>query len=70
MSDSILIAILLNEDNRYKNTWTIYTLLFILSVIYLIFYDVVKAVLYACITLEISLRILHYFVEHAAANQN
>jgi len=70
MSDSILIAILLNEDNRYKNTWTIYTLLFILSVIYLIFYDVVKAVLYACITLEISLRILHYFVDHAAANQN
>ena len=63
MSDSILINILLNEDNAIKNIWLIYTILAVITGIYSIWYNILKAIVYAGITLELVLRFLKFFVD-------
>jgi len=65
MSDSILITMLLNEDNALENTWVIYIVFALLTGLYCVWYNVVSATLYAGISLEIILRLLEFFVQSA-----
>ena len=65
MSDSILINMLLNEDNALENTWVIYIVFALLTVLYSLWYNLLKAMVYAGITLELVLRIVEFFVQSA-----
>jgi hypothetical protein len=65
MSDSILINMLLNEDNALENTWVIYIVFTLLTGVYCVWYNLFKSMVYAGITLELVLRILKFFVESA-----
>ena len=65
MSDSILINMLLNEDNALENTWVIYIVFALLTVVYCIWYNLFKSMVYAGITLELALRAVGFFVESA-----
>jgi len=65
MSDSILITMLLNEDNALENTWVIYIVFALLTGLYCVWYNVVSAMVYAGISLEIVLRLLEFFVQSA-----
>jgi hypothetical protein len=65
MSDSILINMLLNEDNALENIWVIYIVFAILTLVYSVWYNLFSAGLYAGITLELALRLIHFFVEFA-----
>jgi uncharacterized membrane protein YqjE len=65
MSDSILINMLLNEDNALENTWIIYIVFAILTGLYCIWYNLFKSMVYAGISLEIVLRIIEFFVQSA-----
>jgi hypothetical protein len=63
MSDSILIRMLLNEDNALENTWVIYVVFAFLTMIYCVWYNVVSSMVYAGISLEIVLRLIEFFVQ-------
>jgi hypothetical protein len=63
MSDSILINILLNEDNAIQHMWLIYTILAVITGVYSIWYNILKAIVYAGITFELVLRFFKFFVE-------
>ena len=65
MSDSILINMLLNEDNALENTWIIYIVFALLTGLYCIWYNLFKSMVYAGISLEIVLRIIEFFVQSA-----
>ena len=65
MSDSILITMLLNEDNALENTWVIYLVFALLTGLYCVWYNLVSATVYAGISLEIILRLLEFFVQSA-----
>jgi hypothetical protein len=65
MSDSILINMILNEDNGLENTWIIYTVFACLTFGYYMYYNLFTAFVYAGITLELSLRVLDFFVKSA-----
>jgi hypothetical protein len=65
MSDSILITMLLNEDNALENTWVIYGVFALLTMVYCVWYNLFKSIVYAGISLEIVLRILEFFVQSA-----
>ena len=63
MSDSILITMLLNEDNALENTWVIYVVFGLLTMVYCIWYNLFKSMVYAGISLELVLRIIEFFVQ-------
>ena len=63
MSDSILITMVLNENNALENTWVIYIVFTFLTMVYCIWYNLFSAALYAGISLEIVLRLLEFFVQ-------
>jgi hypothetical protein len=63
MSDSILITMVLNENNALENTWVIYVVFALLTGVYCIWYNLFSAALYAGISLEIVLRLLEFFVQ-------
>jgi len=63
MSDSILITMLLNEDNALENTWVIYVVFAFLTMVYCVWYNVVSSMVYAGISLEIVLRLIEFFVQ-------
>ena len=63
MSDSILIRMLLNEDNALENTWVIYVVFAFLTMVYCVWYNVVSSMVYAGISLEIVLRLIEFFVQ-------
>lgn len=63
MSDSILITMLLNEDNALENAWVIYVVFGLLTMVYCIWYNLFKSMVYAGISLEIVLRIIEFFVQ-------
>ena len=65
MSDSILITMLLNEDNALENTWVIYIVFGLLTMLYCVWYNLFKSMVYAGISLEIILRLLEFFVQSA-----
>jgi len=65
MSDSILITMLLNEDNALENTWVIYIVFALLTGLYSIWYNLLSATVYAGISLEIALRLVEFFVQSA-----
>lgn len=65
MSDSILIRMLLNEDNALENTWVIYVVFAFLTMVYCVWYNLFKSIVYAGISLEIVLRIIEFFVQSA-----
>ena len=65
MSDSILINMLLNEDNALENTWVIYIVFGLLTMVYCVWYNIVSSMVYAGISLEIILRLLEFFVQSA-----
>ena len=63
MSDSILIRMLLNEDNALENAWVIYSVFVLLTMVYCIWYNLFKSMVYAGISLEIVLRLIEFFVQ-------
>lgn len=65
MSDSILITMLLNEDNALENTWVIYIVFAFLTMVYSVWYNLFSAAVYAGISLEIALRFIEFFVQSA-----
>ena len=63
MSDSLVIRLILDETSTVKNLWKFYLIYAILTGIYYIFMNFMKAFLYAGITLEILLRLCVYTIE-------
>jgi len=55
---------LLNEENEYRNLWVIYTVFALLTVGYYMYYEPLKALVYAGMTLELTLQFLHFVVRY------
>ena len=63
MSDSLVLRLLLDEGNTIQNLWKFYLIYAILTGIYYLFMNFMRAFLYAGITLEIIMRLCVYTIE-------